>query len=183
MVDVAAPDKATRLNAIPPTVGSAEWTPDGEQIIFAAAAADDAPPGYDELYALPRESNGPKVVPLSAGFIGQINASALFFPSGAGIVTQAGIRTRSAVVKIALDGKSAPSLVDLGAPVITGINTNRRQTGWVWLAESGGQPQKLCFAQRIGDPCTTAADTRPGPGQPQVGGTGTDSLEERRSDH
>jgi dipeptidyl aminopeptidase/acylaminoacyl peptidase len=47
--------------------------------------------------------------------------------------------------------------LDLGAPVLTGLNTNRKQTGWVWLAESGGKPVKLCHAQRLGDPCTALA--------------------------
>ena len=44
--------------------------------------------------------------------------------------------------------------IDLNAAVVTGLNTNREQTGWVWLAESGGQPVKLCFARRLGDACT-----------------------------
>ena len=53
-----------------------------------------------------------------------------------------------------MDGKSTPAPVEFGAPVISGLNTNRKQTGWMWLGESGGQPQKLCFAQHLGDACT-----------------------------
>jgi dipeptidyl aminopeptidase/acylaminoacyl peptidase len=157
IVDVKTPEKAAKLAAIPATVGGAAWTPDGEQIVFAAATPEDAPPGYDELFALPRENAGPKVLPLSAGFAGQLNASSIFFPSDGGLVAQAGIGTRSAVVRMALDGKTAPSAINLGAPVITGLNTNRKQTGWVWLAESGGQPVKLCFSQHLGDACTALA--------------------------
>ena len=58
------------------------------------------------------------------------------------------------VVRIPMDGKSAPASIDLGAAVISGLNTNQRQTGWLWLAESGGQPQKLCFTQELSNPCT-----------------------------
>jgi dipeptidyl aminopeptidase/acylaminoacyl peptidase len=153
LLNVATPEKPTRLDAIPATIGGAAWTPDGEEIVFAAATREDAPPGYDELFALPRESAGPKVLPLSAGFAGQLNASALFFPQSGGLVAQAGIGTRLAVVRIALDGKTPPAPVDLGAPVITGLNTNRKQTGWAWLSEGGGEPVRLCFAKRLGDAC------------------------------
>jgi len=62
VVDAGAPEKAQKLSAIPATVGGAVWSPDESQIVFAAATPEDAPPGYDELYALPRESSGPKVV-------------------------------------------------------------------------------------------------------------------------
>ncbi len=54
-----------------------------------------------------------------------------------------------------MDGKSYAGAGRIWAlPVISGLNTNRKQTGWMWLAESGGQPQKLCFAQHLGDACT-----------------------------
>lgn len=153
MVATGSPEKATRLNAIPATVGAGAWSPDGREILFAAQTADDAPPGYDELFALPRESAGPAVIPLSHGFAGQVNASALYFLPDGGLVAQAGVGTRSAVVRLARDGRSEPKIIDMGAPMITGLNTNRKQTGWVWLAESGAQPVKLCFAQRLGGAC------------------------------
>jgi dipeptidyl aminopeptidase/acylaminoacyl peptidase len=157
LVETSAPEKATRLSAIPATVGGAAWSRDGNTVVFAAATGEDAPPGYDELFALPRESSGPKVVPLSSGFAGQLNASGLYFPADGGLVAQAGVGTRSSVVRLGLDGKTPPSALDLVAPVVTGLNTNRKQTGWVWLAEGGGKPVKLCHAQRLGDACTALA--------------------------
>ena len=157
LVEVAKPEKPVKLDAIPATVGGAAWSPDGDTIAFSAATAEDAPPGYDELFALPRESSGAKVLPLSSGFAGQLNASALFVLPDRGLVAQAGIGTRSAVVRLSLDGKTPPTPIDLGAPVVTGLHTNRKQTGWVWLAESGGQPVKLCFAGHLGDACTGLA--------------------------
>jgi dipeptidyl aminopeptidase/acylaminoacyl peptidase len=39
--------------------------------------------------------------------------------------------------------------------VVSSLNTNRKHTGWVWLADSGGQPSTLCFAAKLGDPCQT----------------------------
>ena len=154
IVESASPDKAVKLSAIPATVGGAAWSPDGGEIVFSAQTPEDAPPGYDELFALPRETSGKAVVPLSSRFAGQVNASALNFPRDGGMVVQAGVGTRSSVVRLSADGKTPPRPVDLGAPMITGLNTNRKQTGWVWLAESGGQPMKLCHALRLGDGCT-----------------------------
>ena len=154
IVDVAKPETAAKLNAIPATVGAAVWSPDASEIVFAAQSSEDAPPGYDELFVLPRESSGSKVVAISHGFAGQVSPSALYFVAKDGLVAQAGIGTRSAVVRLAMDGKSAPKPLDLGAAVITGLNTNHQQTGWVWLAESGGAPVKLCFAAKLGDTCT-----------------------------
>jgi dipeptidyl aminopeptidase/acylaminoacyl peptidase len=157
LVKVAEPEKPLKLDAIPATVRGAAWSRDGNTIVFSASTAEDAPPGYEELFALPRESSGPKVLPLSAGFAGQLNASDLFVLPDRGVIAQAGIGTRSTVVRLSLDGSTPPAPIDLGAPVITGLQTNRRQTGWVWLAESGGNPVRLCFAGRLGDACTVLA--------------------------
>ena len=50
--------------------------------------------------------------------------------------------------------KRKPTPIDLGTAVVSGLNTNRKQTGWVWLADSGGHPMRLCYAAKLGDPCT-----------------------------
>jgi dipeptidyl aminopeptidase/acylaminoacyl peptidase len=157
LVEMANLEKPSRLNAIPATAGAALWSPDGGQIVFAAQTPDDAPPGYDELFALPREASGRPVIPISHGFLGQVNPGQLYFLPEGGLIGQAGVGARSTVVRFSHDGKTPPKPIDLGAPIITGLNTNRKQTGWVWLAESGGEPVKLCFAPRVGDPCTALA--------------------------
>jgi dipeptidyl aminopeptidase/acylaminoacyl peptidase len=155
IVDAASPDKPTRLSAIPATVRGVVFSPDESTIVFAAQTPEDAPPGYDELFALSKESNSAPVVPLTSGFVGQLSASGLYFPSGQSVIAAAGIGTRSAPVRIALDGRTAPVPVDLGAALVSSLNTNRRQTGWVWLAEEGGMPARLCFAPKLGEPCQT----------------------------
>jgi dipeptidyl aminopeptidase/acylaminoacyl peptidase len=157
IVDRSSPDRAERLNAIPPTVVGAAWSPDGSEMVFSAQTPEDAPPKYDELFRLPPAGSGRTVIPLSHGFSGQVNTSALYFLPNGDLVAQAGIGTRSAVVRFTARGTALPKPIELGAAVITGLNTNRKQTGWVWLAESGGQPVKLCFAQKLGGPCTALA--------------------------
>jgi dipeptidyl aminopeptidase/acylaminoacyl peptidase len=154
MVDADAPDKASKLDAIPATVRGGAFSADGSEIVFAAETPENAPPGYDELFALHVRDAGARPVRLSAGYAGQLNAATLYFAQDGSLITAAGVGTRSQILRLGLDGKSAPAQVDLSTPTVTGLNTNRRQTGWVWLAESGGQPVKLCYAQNFGDACT-----------------------------
>jgi dipeptidyl aminopeptidase/acylaminoacyl peptidase len=155
LVDAATPDKAIKLDAIPPTVGGGAFSTDGSEIVFSAQTPEDAPPGYDELFALHVGEAGTKPVRLSGGFAGQLNASGLFFAQDGSVIAPAAVATHATTVRIKLDGKTAPEQVALGAPVVSGLNTNRKQTGWLWLAESGAQPEELCYAQHLGDACTT----------------------------
>jgi len=155
IVDAATPDKPVKLEAVPATVGGGAFDINGNEIVFSAATPEDAPPGYDELFALAVGDRAAKPVRLSAGFAGQLNAGSLFFAPDNFVIAQAGVGTRTTVVRIALNAKTPPVSIDLGAPVISGLTTNRKQTGWLWLAESGARPQKLCFAQHLGDGCTT----------------------------
>ena len=154
IVAAADPEKATKLNAIPPTVGRVAWSPDERTIVVAAQTPEDAPPGYDELFALLKASHESKILRLAANFDGQLNAAALYFTPNGDLIAEAGIGTKATPVQLTLDGSKAPQPIDLGAPVVTGLNTNRKQTAWVWLAESGGEPMKLCTAARLGDACS-----------------------------
>jgi dipeptidyl aminopeptidase/acylaminoacyl peptidase len=154
VLDAASPDHPQKLSAIPPTIGRAAWSADGETILFAAQTPEDAPPGYDELFALPKKSSGSPTVRLSAGFAGQLSAQALYVTPDGSLIAQAGIGTRTTPVRLTLDGSKPPQPIEVGSPVTTGLNTNRKQTAWVWLAESGNQPEKLCTAAHLGDPCT-----------------------------
>ena len=154
VVDASAPDKATKLNAVPATVGGGAFNAKGDAIVFSAATPEDAPPGYDELFSLNASEAGAKPMRLTAGFAGQVNASTLYFAQDASVIAQAAVGTRSTFVRVGLDGKGSPAPIDLGAPVVSGLNTNRVQNGWLWLAESGAQPEKLCYAERLGGACT-----------------------------
>jgi dipeptidyl aminopeptidase/acylaminoacyl peptidase len=154
LVDAAAPGKPHQLSAIPPTVGTAAFSRDDTTIVFAAAAKQDAPPGYDELYALPKASSATAVVALSADFSGQLSGASLYFPADGSLIASASIGTRETPVRLALDASHAPAPIDLHSPIVLGLNTNRAASGWVWIAESGAQPAKLCAAAHLGDACT-----------------------------
>lgn len=153
LVDAASPDKPTLLSMVPVTLSAIDFSPDDSILVFAAQTPEDAPPGYDELFALPKQSSGSPIIPLTSGFLGQVGSHGLIFESNTTLVATAGIGTRTTPVRIALDGKSAPAPIDLGAAVVNGLNTNLKQTGWVWFADQGGSEEKLCFATHLGDPC------------------------------
>ena len=96
-----------------------------------------------------------KPLRLTAGFAGQLRSPAFFFTPDKSVVTTAAVGTTGPVIRIPLNAKTPPAAIDLGGAVITGLNTNRNQSGWVWLADSGGHPLRLCFSQHLGDPCVT----------------------------
>jgi dipeptidyl aminopeptidase/acylaminoacyl peptidase len=157
LVDAAAPEKSVKLEGVPATAGrGAAWRPDGGEIAFAAQTPEDAPPGEEELFALATSGTG-EARRLSAGFAGELSGGSLFYAADGSLVAEAGIATLMTAVRIALDGKTPPAPVDLGSAVADGLNTNRAQTGWVWFAVGGGQPEKLCFAPKLGEPCQTVA--------------------------
>jgi len=155
LVETAGLDKPTRLSAVPATVNGGAFSPDESTIVFAAQTPEDAPPGVDELFALPRQSTATATVPLTSGFAGEVSGFGLNFDSDGSLIASAGVGTRTMPVRIALSGKTAPVALDLGASMVGGLNTNRKHTGWIWLAGSGGQPTTLCFAAKLGDPCQT----------------------------
>ena len=157
IVDVTTPEKSKQLSGIPPTVGRGlAWRQDGVEVAFTAQTPDDAPPGYEELFALDVDKAGISSGParrLSGGFAGQLNGAGLVYGADGSLVAEAGIGTHQAPVRIKLDGKSAPAAIELGSPIEEGLNTNRKQTGWIWLAAGGGQEEKLCYSAKLGDTC------------------------------
>ena len=154
IVDVASSAKPTRLATVPASVGGGSWSADGNSIVFGAATPDDAPPGYDDLYALSPTSTAAAPVDLTRGFAGQFRGQGLFFTSDDKLIAPAAVGVRNTVIRISLDVRAKPAAIDLGAAVVSGLNTNPKQTAWVWLADSGGHPLRLCYAAKLGDPCT-----------------------------
>ena len=159
LVGVANLDKPVRLEGVPATVGDAAvWRPDGAELVFAAQTPEDAPPGYAELFALDMAGDSPGRGParrLTAGFARQAPGGSLYYLADGSLVAVAGVGTHSTPVRIGLEGKAPVATIDLGASVVAGLDTNRKQTGWVWLADTGGQAPKLCFAANLGGPCQT----------------------------
>jgi dipeptidyl aminopeptidase/acylaminoacyl peptidase len=154
IVDASSTAKPLKLEGVPATVQGGAWTADGNGLVFSAQTPDDAPPGYEDLYALNPVNADSKPLDLTRGFNGQLRGQGLYFTSDGALVAPAAVATHNTIIQVALDGKSKPSNIDLGSAVVSGLNTNRKQTGWVWLAESGGHPVRLCYSAKLGDECT-----------------------------
>lgn len=152
LVDATAPDKPTKLD-VPATIRGGAFTPDANEIVFGAQTPEDAPPGYDELFAMP-VSGASSPRRLTSGFAGQLSASNLQFGSDGALIAQASVGTNTTPVRIALSGDASQEKLSLGSDIVTGLSTNLNHTGWLWLGDTGGQPEKLCYARHLGDACT-----------------------------
>ena len=153
-------DKPVELKGIPATVrGSFGWSPDGNQVVFAAQTPEDAPPGVEELFALALPGAGPtektEALRVTAGFNGAIGfGDPVYLPDGK-VVASVAQGTRVTAARLSLDGKAAPEFVPQSAPIMSGLGTNRKQTGWVWLASGSDHPESLCYAATLGGECKT----------------------------
>lgn len=167
IVDAANPAKSTKVSAVPSTVQGATWSSDGNAIVFSAATPDDAPPGYEDLYWLDLAKAGAQPINFTRGFAGQLRGQGLSFTSDAELIAPAAIGTRNAVIRVkpqtGPDQKKQPQVLDLGAAVVSGLSTNRKETAWVWIADSGGHPERLCYAVKLGYVCTAVPAPELGP--------------------
>jgi dipeptidyl aminopeptidase/acylaminoacyl peptidase len=155
LVTTAAPEKPERLAALPAALDrGAAWSVDGKTLYFTAQTPEDAPPGYEELFAYQLGEAAPRR--LTAGFAGQIESETLA-ETTAGIVTTAGIGTSTAGVRVPLEGTGAVAALDLGSVAVSALATNRKQTGWVWLTKDAAEPERLCYAAKLGAPCQPMA--------------------------
>ena len=151
-------DKPVALKGVPATVrGSFGWSPDGNQVVFAAQTPEDAPPGVEELFALALPGAGPaektEALRVTAGFNGAVGfGDPVYLPDGK-VVASVAQGTRLTVARLSLDGKTAPEFVPQSASIVNGLGTNRKQTGWVWLASGSDHPESLCYAATLGGDC------------------------------
>ncbi len=162
LVSTDALDKPMSLKGVPATVRDGiGWKPDGSEIVFAAQTSEDAPPGVEELFAIALpgadSSEQPEARRLMADFKGGLGfGEPVYLPDG-NVLAAATEGTRMTAVRLALDGKSVPESIAQETPVVIGLSTNRKQTGWVWLASGSDHPDSLCYAASLGGECKTLA--------------------------
>jgi dipeptidyl aminopeptidase/acylaminoacyl peptidase len=145
LLDVSHPAHPEKLKEIPATVEGGTWSEDGRAFYFLAQSVADTPPGYDDLYAL--HFSGAKVADLTGGFSGSL---------GYGLP----IATRTGVLQTVQIGTSVTMLEALGRThrvlhfpmtVVRQLETNAKQTGWVWLGTGSTTPTTLYYDARLGD--------------------------------
>ncbi len=145
LVDVSNPDHPRKLGQILATVEGGAWSRDGGDFYFLAQSAADAPPGYDDLYALDLSSG--QVRNLTAGFSGSLSYGfPLATPSGVLQTVQVGTKE----TMLDLSG-TARRILHFPTPVVRQLGTNAEQTGWVWLGNGSTTPTTVYYAARLGD--------------------------------
>jgi dipeptidyl aminopeptidase/acylaminoacyl peptidase len=162
IVSIKATEAPLALKGIPATVrGSFAWSDDGTELVFAAQTPDDAPPGVGELFALslPESATGdtsqgePKR--LMADFTGGLSyGQTAFLPDGR-LVVPVDEGTRLGAVRLSLAGDTPPESVAQSTPIVSSLSSNRKQSGWVWLASGSDHPESLCYAAVLGGDCTS----------------------------
>jgi dipeptidyl aminopeptidase/acylaminoacyl peptidase len=144
--DLAHP---TQLKTIPATVGSAAWSADGSHIDFLAQSQADAPPGYEDLYEFTVADGS--VHNLSAGFSGSIEHT-LPIAEGGGVLEGVANGVHTSYIRFTV-GRREP--LQFGTSTVTQLDTNAKQSGWVWIGSSGNQPPALFYAEKLGGTART----------------------------
>ncbi|MHB1022254.1 MAG: alpha/beta hydrolase family protein [Acidobacteriaceae bacterium] len=144
LVTANAPEHPEQLTAFPPTARAVVWSPDGKLLAFHAQAEKDAPPGYSDLYLY--FFAGKSVHDLSGDFTGSIGPEAPIFTSDSKSLLQGvDLGVKTSIAKFDLAGGPVATLT-FPSPVVRSLNTNRKQSGWLYLGSSSTQASTLEFA-------------------------------------
>lgn len=145
-VAITDPMHPRQIRSIPATVDAARWSPNATRIWFSAQSRANAPPGYDDLYEL--TLSGKSVRDLSAGFGASLGDGN---PIVQGDAVLEGVQkgTRTTVMRFKNDRREP---ITFGTAVVSQLNTNEKQTGWVWMGTSSTRPPTLYYARRLGGP-------------------------------
>jgi dipeptidyl aminopeptidase/acylaminoacyl peptidase len=141
LADLAHP---AQLKAIPATVGGAAWSEDGTRISYLAQSQEDAPPGYEDLYEFTVADGA--VHNLSAGFSGSLSHTTPIF-AGGGVLEGVATGMHTSYMRFTGDRREP---LQFGTSTVTQLDTNEKQTGWVWIGSSGNQPPALYYAEKPG---------------------------------
>ena len=144
LLDAAHPDHPEKLTQIPATVEGGAWSESGSTFYFLAQSAGDAPPGYSSLYELDLASR--KVADLTGDFSGSLGY-------GLPLATRSGVlQTVQVGTKVTLLEVHGPAhrILHFSTPVVRELETNAKETGWVWLGAGSSVPTTLYYAARLG---------------------------------
>ena len=144
MVSLADLAHPAQLKTIPATVGSASWSDDASHISFLAQSQADAPPGYEDLYDFTVADGS--IRNLSNGFTGSIEHTTPI-PQGSGVLEGVANAMHTSYMRFTGDRREP---LQFSTATVTQLNTNAKQTGWVWIGASGSQPPALYYAGKLG---------------------------------
>ncbi len=145
LLSVADPGNPSRIKAAPSTFSAAAWSPDASRIFFLAQSEVDAPPGYEDLYALTVGDSS--IHNLSAGLDGSLGHDEPI-PSGNSVLEPVQIGTRSTLARFAGE---RPEPLHFDTAAVTQFSTNAKHTGWVWIGSSSDRLPALYYAEKPGE--------------------------------
>ncbi|MBV8437679.1 MAG: S9 family peptidase [Silvibacterium sp.] len=156
IVTASDPAHPTQIKELPATIQGGTWSSDGKRYYFLAQAEQDAPPGYHDLYALTLADNSIKDV--TPKFDGSISR-ALPLADGDKVLTEAQLGVQIAYLRIDAGkqspGKQNADTLKFPTSVVTQLETNTKQDGWVWLGTSSTEPVALFYAEKLGHDART----------------------------
>jgi dipeptidyl aminopeptidase/acylaminoacyl peptidase len=144
LVDFVNPTHPSQLKELPATIRGGTWSEDGSRFFFRAQARLDAPPGYEDLFALNLGDHS--IRNLTADLGGSVSAEDTVSIDGA-VFQAAQWGFRRGYLRIS-DGKSAE--IAFERPVGRGLQCSVRRAPCVWLAESGTLSPALYIASQPG---------------------------------
>ena len=142
LVSIPDASRPLRLAALPPTIETAAWSPDGKSIVYQAQAGSDAPPGYADLYSYDTGANTTKN--LSDGFKGSVRRDPPLPLADGSVVLPVELGFYGKVARFA-PGASEPEFLALQLPHVSAVVTNAQRTGWLFLGSGGGNPPQLYY--------------------------------------
>lgn len=145
MVAVTDPAHPSQIKAAPATIGAAVWSEDAGHVYFLAQSKPDAPPGYEDLYAM-MVADG-SIRDLSDGFDGSIGHDEPIAEADTALEpVEMGFHT----TLMRFEGDQRRPL-QFDTTTVSQFNTNAKHTAWVWLGSSSNKPMALYYAEKLGE--------------------------------
>jgi len=150
MVSTSDPSHPSQIKELPATIQGGVWSEDGKRYYFLAQTAQDAPPGYHDLFMFTFADNSVKN--LTADFDGTMAHQLPVAEGNDKVLAGAQIGVNVTVLRIDADKNGAQSRqpVKFATATVTQLNTNNKQNGWVWLGASSTEPTTLFFSEKLG---------------------------------
>lgn len=145
-LDVKDPAHPSQLSFLPKSVEDGSWSEDGKHFYFLAQAEQDTPPGFRDVFVASLADGSVRT--LSDGLAGSVIDTAPL-PLADGAIQAVQIGTRQQVMRFA-GGKREPVQID--GTAIRQLATNKARSGWVWVGGNSGVPDKVWFAEKLGQP-------------------------------
>lgn len=144
LLSAGDPNHPSHLRQLPATIRGGTWSEDGKRFYFLAQAAQDAPPGYSDLFVFTFSDESVKN--LTGGFEGSVGHEEPI-AEGSKVLQSVETGMRAGVARFENE-KREPIKFD--SPVVSQLHSNAKQTGWVWLGTSSTQPSTLYYSEKLG---------------------------------